>query len=129
MLPFNCINTRPGGEVINNHKYFASIHRYSVFKKYFQLFHTINLHTLRGNHVQVITPSPILPLVDSLPHLKLKLIILLFITLLAGSSAESDACILNGEIDIIYASTETVINDAQWRNGIKKVESLSHCNR
>lgn len=62
---------------------------------------------------------------DFLPYLKLKLIILLLITLLTGSSAESDACILNGEIDIIYASPETVINDAQWRDGIKKLKVCS----
>lgn len=29
VLPFNCISAGPGGDVINNHKYFGSIHRYA----------------------------------------------------------------------------------------------------
>lgn len=39
-----------------------------------------------------------------------------------GLSVESDVCILNGEIDIIYVFLEWVINDVGWREGIIKLK-------
>ncbi|XP_062586322.1 putative ATP-dependent DNA helicase Q1 [Saccostrea cucullata] len=40
---------------------------------------------------------------------------------LSGSSEESDRQILNGEIDLIYASPESLISNAAWREDMKKL--------
>ena len=39
-----------------------------------------------------------------------------------GSSTEDDNRIRNGEVDVIYASPETLVGDPQWRADIQKLD-------